>query len=143
MIKKRRARSTNAATLEGTVIEWTATEISPRAGNRLGGATGTVRLDDGRIVPARWSGKAALDPRWRPAVGGRVTVERDAQGLCRVTAVERAEATPRAATAPPRRVPPAPLPESLRRAVAAAIARGESPWTIADRFGIDVSRVRA
>jgi len=92
---------------------------------------------------AHWSGAATLDIFLRPtAEGQRVALSRDAQGIYRATLVERANAPTVAITPPPTRASLSSLPPTLARAIAAALALGESPWTIAARHGIAVERVR-
>lgn len=129
--------------LLGTVLSWPSAIISPRAGNRSGGGMGHVRVDDGRVVEARWSGAATMDVSLRPgAEGQRVCLSRDGQGIYRATLVERVEALTENATPPLRQAPVTSVPPSLARAIAAALALGESPWTIAARHGISVELVR-
>jgi hypothetical protein len=131
--------------LLGVVVEWPAPRVSP-GGVRTGGGAGRVRLDpDGREVDAAWSGQATLHRDCRPTASGqRVRVTRDGRGTYRATLLERAvDPATGNATPPPPRPPPAPLSPLLARAVAAALARGESPWTIAARHGVPVERVLA
>jgi hypothetical protein len=129
--------------LLGRVLSWPSATISPRAGNRSGGGAGRVRLDDGRTVEARLSGAATMDVALRPgAEGQRVSVSRDGQGIYRATLVERVEGVTENATTPPKRGPVTSIPPTLARAIAAALARGESPWTIAARHSIPVELVR-
>jgi hypothetical protein len=104
---------------------------------------GHVRVDDGRIVEARWSGAATMDVSLRPgAEGQRVCLSRDGQGIYRATLVERVEPVSENTTPPPKRTKVTSVPPSLARAIAAALARGESPWAIAARHGIPVELVR-
>ena len=136
-------RASRPMDLLGTVLSWPPTTISPRAGNRIGGKVGRVRLDDGREVDAHWSGAATMDIFLRPAAEGqRVALSRDGQGIYRATLVERANAPTVAITPPPTRASLSSLPPTLARAIAAALALGESPWTIAARHGIAVGQVR-
>jgi hypothetical protein len=129
--------------LLGVVVSWPPPTVSPQAGNRSGGGAGRVRLEGGSVVDARWSGAASANIFVRPdAEGQRVRLSRDTQGVYRATLVERGEVATKNPTAPPRRKPLAPLPETLRRAVAAGLAAGESPWTIAARHGIAVEQLR-
>jgi hypothetical protein len=121
--------------LFGTVVEW-------------GKGDGTVGLDDGRTVRARWSGEASKMPDRRPgAPGERVRVTRDSSGIYRATRLARAPGELPGGPfgwrkpAPPRPAPP-PLPPMLLRAVQGALAAGESAWTIAARHGVSVERVR-
>jgi hypothetical protein len=135
-------RASRPTDLLGTVLTWPPTTISPLAGNRTGGGAGRVRLDDGRIVRVRWSGAANMDASLRPgAEGQRVCLSRDKQGIYRATLVERVELESVITEPPPKRAP-ASIPPTLARAIAAALALGESPWTIAARHGISVELVR-
>jgi hypothetical protein len=136
-------RASRPTDLLGTVLTWPPTTVSPRAGNRTGGGAGRVHLDDGRIVEARWSGVATMDICLRPgAEGQRVSLSRDKQGIYRATLVERVEVAGKKTAPPPRRALTPSIPPTLARAIAAALALGESPWTIAARHGISVELVR-
>jgi hypothetical protein len=136
-----RRKPRHVGELLGTVLEWSAPVTSP-SGYRTGGGAGKVRLDDGNVVPARWSGQATLCQDRRPsAKGQRVAVSRDSGGRYRATLVESAAGAIGPTLTPPRRAPLRPLPETLRRAVGAALALGESPWTIAARHGVSVEQV--
>jgi hypothetical protein len=128
----------NPKDLLGVVLSWSAPVITP-SGYRKGGTVGRVKLDDGRMVEARWSEQATIQAQRRPtAVGQRVSLSRDGRWGYRATLVERVVA--RSTTPTPER---APLPPLLARAVAAALAAGESPWTIAARHGLDVRQLSA
>jgi hypothetical protein len=131
--------------LLGVVLAWPAPRVTP-GGARIGGGLGRVRLDaDGRVVEAAWSGQATVNrDRRATAAGQRVRLVRDARGTYRATLLERVvDPATGNATPPPPRPPPVPLPALLARAVAAALACGESPWTIAARHGVSVERVLA
>ncbi len=128
--------------LSGVVVSWPAGAMDS-SGRRRGAKVGRVRLQDGRIVAAQWSGAATMNARQRPtAEGQRVALSRDAQGVYRATLVEPADVMNGSSPPLPKRAPLQPLPETLRRAVAAGLAAGESPWTVAARHGVAVEQVR-
>ncbi|MGO9837396.1 MAG: hypothetical protein ACLP1X_24660, partial [Polyangiaceae bacterium] len=84
------------------MVSWPPPTVSPHAGNRSGGGAGRVRLEDGSVVNARWSGAASANIFVRPgAKGERVRLSRDAQGVYRATLVERVEVASKNPTSPP------------------------------------------
>jgi hypothetical protein len=116
----------------------------------------TLKEDRGVVVALRGtrqvvvkldvSGREFVAGRTEPSsrlvvVGDRVRLLSRGTGSRNVAMLDEAK-SPGAPTSPSR---PAlrPLPETLRRAVDAAVAAGESPMTIAARHGISVDQVRA
>ena len=124
-------RAPACAEREATCVSW-------------GKAEGRVRFEDGSEVPVKIGSSAARGRVCSPIVGARVLVRARFDGSLAVWPLElKRPPTDLPWRAPAAPLPPEPLPGALARAVAAALACGESAWTIAERHGLPVARVRA